>query len=150
MNQSENEIGLIKGGVSVDDRGEVRFCNDFYMNSIKRFYQVSNYQNNFVRAWHAHKNESKYVYVVTGAAVVAAVKIDNWKKPSKDLKINRYVVSDKSPSILYIPKGFANGFMTLKEDTNLIFFSTSTLEESKNDDFRYEAYYWNPWEILKR
>ncbi|KKQ78586.1 MAG: hypothetical protein UT02_C0062G0007, partial [Parcubacteria group bacterium GW2011_GWC2_38_7] len=49
-----------------------------------------------------------------------------------------------------IPQNFANGFMNLTDDTILVFFSTSTLEESKGDDIRYDAHYWNPWEIIER
>ncbi len=141
---------LNEGGLSVDDRGEVGFVNEFDMQSVRRFYTVCNHKVGLVRAWHAHKKEKKFVTVVNGAAIVAAVCIDNWKKPSKNLVVNRYVLSAKKPVVLFIPNGFANGFMTLTEDTKLMFFSTSTLKESEGDDFRYEADYWNPWEIIER
>ena len=141
---------LNEGGLSVDDRGEVGFVNDFDMQSVRRFYTVCNHKVGLVRAWHAHKKEKKFVTVVNGAAIVAAVRIDNWKKPSKNLVVNRYVLSAKKPVVLFIPNGYANGFMTLTEDTKLMFFSTVTLKESEGDDFRYEADYWNPWEIIER
>ena len=141
---------LNKGGLSVDDRGEVGFVNEFDMQSVRRFYTVCNHRVGLVRAWHAHKKEKKFVTVVNGAAIVAAVRIDNWKKPSKNLVVNRYVLSAKKPVVLFIPNGYANGFMTLTEDTKLMFFSTVTLKESEGDDFRYEADYWNPWEIIER
>ena len=141
---------LNEGGLSVDDRGEVGFVNEFDMQSVRRFYTVCNHKVGLVRAWHGHKKEKKFVTVVNGAAIVAAVCIDNWKKPSKNLVVNRYVLSAKKPVVLFIPKGYANGFMTLTEDTKLMFFSTVTLKESEGDDFRYEADYWNPWEIIKR
>ncbi len=141
---------LIEGSVAVDDRGEVGFVNGFDMNQVRRFYTVENHKTGFIRAWHAHKRESKYVTVVKGAAIVAAVKIDNWKKPSKNLDVHRYVLTAVKPSVLVIPPGFANGFMTLHEDTKVLFFSTSTLEESLGDDVRFDAYYWNPWEIIER
>ena len=38
------------------------------------------------------------------------VKIDNWKKPSKENKVEKIILSEKKPKIIYIPKGFANGF----------------------------------------
>ncbi len=88
--------------------------------------------------------------VVNGAAIVAAVCIDNWENPSKDLHVHRYVLSAKKPTVLFIPNGHANGFMTLTEDTKLMFFSTATLEESVGDDFRYDADYWKPWVIIER
>ena len=144
------KTSLIKGGISVDDRGELLFCNDFDMTDIVRFYQVSNHSSNFIRAWHAHKKESKYVHVASGAAIVAAVKIDNWDEPSKDLKIEKFILSAKTPGILLIPSGYAHGYKTLLPETKLIFFSTSRLDESINDDFRYDAFYWNPWKIKER
>lgn len=141
---------LIEGDVSIDDRGEVAFVNGFDMGQVKRFYTLTNHKVSFIRAWHAHKKESKYVTVVNGAAIVAAVQIDDWDSPSKDLKIHRYVLSAAKPAVLFIPSGFANGFMTLRENTKLLFFSTATLEESRGDDVRFDAYYWNPWQIIER
>lgn len=146
---SKNPI-LIHGAISVDDRGEVSFVNDFEMNLVKRFYTVNNHKSRTIRAWHGHKKEKKFVSVIKGAAILAAVKIDNWGNPSKDLYVNRYVLSEKNPSILFIPSGYANGFMTLTEDAKLIFFSSATLKESEMDDYRYVSDFWDPWSILER
>lgn len=141
---------LIEGGIAVDDRGEVAFVNDFDFRGVKRFYVVANHRVGFVRAWHAHRKEAKYVTVVHGAALVAVVGIDNWEAPSKDAEVYRYVLSAHRPAVLYIPPGYANGFMSLTPDCKIIFFSTSTLDESRGDDVRYDSRYWNPWEIVER
>jgi dTDP-4-dehydrorhamnose 3,5-epimerase len=141
---------LIEGGLVVDNRGQVAFVNDFHFEGVKRFYTVSNHSRGFVRAWHAHRHEAKYVMAVQGAAVVGAVAIDNWEQPSKDTNVHRYVLSAKKPAVLYIPAGYANGFMSLTVDTQLIFFSTRTMEESQNDDIRYDARYWDIWDIIER
>jgi dTDP-4-dehydrorhamnose 3,5-epimerase len=141
---------LIEGGLAVDDRGELRFVNEFKFDGVKRFYIVNNHQAGFVRAWHAHRREAKYVFVSRGAAIVAVVEIDDWEKPSPNSEVHRFVLSAVKPSILYIPPGYANGFKTLTADTQLIFFSTATLEESRGDDIRYDVYYWNPWQIVER
>jgi dTDP-4-dehydrorhamnose 3,5-epimerase len=144
------ELKLINGGLAVDDRGQVSFVNDFDFKDVKRFYMVSNHSAGFVRAWHAHKKEAKYVLVVKGAAVVGAVEIDDWDKPSKDAEVKRFVLSEKKPTVLYIPAGHANGFMSLTKDAQLMFFSTSTLEESLGDDIRYDARYWDIWSVEER
>jgi dTDP-4-dehydrorhamnose 3,5-epimerase-like enzyme len=141
---------MMAGALATDDRGEVGFVNDFDFKGVKRFYTVSNHAQGFVRAWHAHRNEAKYVTVVQGSALVGAVRIDNWENPSKDGEIARYVLTASKPSVLYIPAGYANGFMSLTPDAKLMFFSTSTLEESRHDDVRYDARYWNIWEIIER
>ncbi len=141
---------VIDGKIAVDDRGSLSFVNDFTFDRVKRFYLVNNHRAGFVRAWHAHRREAKYVLVVRGAALVCAVAIDNWEHPSRDTEVHRYTLSAALPSILFIPAGYANGFMSLTEGTNIMFFSTSTLEESRGDDIRYDARYWNPWEVVER
>jgi dTDP-4-dehydrorhamnose 3,5-epimerase len=141
---------VIEGGLVVDDRGEVAFVNDFHFEGVKRFYMVSNHRAGFVRAWHAHKREGKYVIAVHGAAIVAAVAIDNWENPSKNANVHRFVLSAQKPSAVFIPPGFANGFMSLTSDSKLMFLSTSTIEESQGDDIRYDARYWDPWLVVER
>lgn len=150
MTAKFSEPTLIEGGLSVDDRGQVAFVNGFDFKDVKRFYMVSNHSAGFVRAWHAHKREAKYVLAVKGAALVGAVKIDDWDKPSKDAEVKRFTLSAKKPTVLYIPAGYANGFMSLTKDARLIFFSTSTLEESLGDDIRYDARYWDIWTVEER
>jgi dTDP-4-dehydrorhamnose 3,5-epimerase-like enzyme len=141
---------IFNGGLAVDDRGETAFVNEFNFEGVRRFYIISNHKAGFVRAWHAHKHEAKYVTAVSGEAIVGVVKIDNWEKPSKDLSVERYVISSKKPQVLYIPPGYANGFMSLTSDLKLIFFSTSTLQESVGDDIRYDARYWDIWDVVER
>ncbi len=145
-----SELRLIKGGLAVDDRGQVSFVNDFDFADVKRFYAVENHRSGFIRAWHAHKKESKYVMVVKGAALVGAVEIDDWDNPSKDATVERYILSERSPSVLFVPAGYANGFMSLTPDTKIFYFSTRSLEDSLGDDIRYDARYWNPWTVEER
>lgn len=145
-----SEPKLIEGGLSADDRGTLSFVNDFHFAGVRRFYVVRNHRAGFIRAWHAHRQEAKYVFVVAGCAIVGAVKIDDWAKPARDLPVSRYVLSAERPAVLHIPAGYANGFMTLTPETRLIFFSTATLEESRQDDVRFDAYHWNPWQVVER
>ena len=51
---------IFEGNNFVDDRGILSFVNSFDFNGIKRFYQIKNHKINYIRAWHAHKNETKY------------------------------------------------------------------------------------------
>jgi dTDP-4-dehydrorhamnose 3,5-epimerase-like enzyme len=145
-----DEPKLIAGNIGIDDRGEVGFVNDFDFAGVKRFYTVCNHRQGFVRAWHAHRREAKYVTAASGAALVGAVPIDDWEHPSKDLPVHRYVLSAHKPSVLYIPAGYANGFMSLTGDAKLVFFSTSTVDQSKGDDIRFPARYWDIWSAEER
>lgn len=134
---------LFKGDVSVDKTGSVSFVNDFNFPKIKRFYVIDIQKKGTVRAWHGHKNEIKYAFAISGDALVRAVQIDNWRNPSKKTKIHSFLLSSKRPAILYIPKGYANGFKSLTSNTKLIFFSTCSLDQSKKDDVRFESRYWD-------
>lgn len=144
------EPRLLRGALAADDRGEVAFVNDFDFADVKRFYIVSNHSAGFVRAWHAHRREAKYVTVVQGTMLIACVLIDDWDKPSPALPVQRFVLSAKTPAVLFIPAGYANGNMSLTADAKAIFFSTSSLEESKGDDIRYDARLWDPWRVEER
>jgi dTDP-4-dehydrorhamnose 3,5-epimerase-like enzyme len=141
---------LIRGGTATDDRGTLLFINDFDTQKARRFYIVTNHAAGFVRAWHAHRNEGKYVTVLRGAAIVAAVRVEDMDNPDPKAPVERYVLSAGSPSVLYIPPGYANGAMTLTADTMIQYFSTSTLEESKGDDIRFDARLWDPWQVEER
>jgi dTDP-4-dehydrorhamnose 3,5-epimerase len=141
---------LIEGGIAIDDRGSVQFANDFGFADVKRFYVVRNHQARTVRAWHAHQKEAKYVTVLQGAALIGAVAIDDWQAPSKECQVHKFVLAQEKPAVLAIPPGFANGFMSLTEDTILVFFSSATLAESLEDDWRYPARHWDIWQVKER
>ena len=121
---------VLNGGVFVDDRGPLKFVNDFNFEGVKRFYQVENHERGYIRAWHGHKKEGKYVYVARGSAWIGVVDMEN------EVNAERYILSDKSPKVLFIPPGKYNGFQTLEEGTIIQYFSTSTIDESRGDDIR--------------
>ena len=146
-----NNTQQIIGNIATDDRGTVRFVNDFNFNGVKRFYQVSNHRSGFIRAWHGHMKEAKYVYVAKGTALVAAVPMEDMlaAKESGILAnpdvVQKAVLSANKPTVLFIPAGYANGFKTLEEGTIVQFFSTSTLEQSLGDDIRFDYNLVNVW-----
>ena len=144
------EPKLIEGKKIFDNRGSVSFANEFNFFNIKRFYFVHNYSKNFVRAWHGHMKEKKYILCIKGTFQVSCVKIDKIKNPSKSNKIFTWFLNSSVQNIISIPEKFANGTMSLEDNSKLLIFSTSSLEESLKDDYRYPAKYWNPWNILER
>lgn len=146
------EPKVFDGNLSFDDRGSVGFVNTFNFSGVKRFYQVENVNKNIVRAFHGHLKEAKYAYVVSGAMLVCVVPMSHKTKPSKKAKVQRFVLSSQKPAVLYIPPSHANGFKALTDDAKIIFFSTSTLEESKGDDYRFPYNYWGEkiWSVENR
>ena len=129
---------ILQGGIAADDRGTVKFVNDFDFAGVKRFYQVENHKRGFIRAWHCHRQEGKYVYVVTGAALVGAVEFEK-----EGAEVKKFVLCEELPKVLWIPPGYGNGFMSLRDNTRIQFFSTSSLRETEGDDIRFAHDRWN-------
>lgn len=144
MDNSSKEPSIISGGLAIDDRGQTSFVNGFSFDRVRRFYMVENFSTEMVRAFHGHLKEDKFVFVVSGSAIVAAVRFDAPAHPSTDIKPHRFVLSERQPRILHIPAGYANGFRTLETGTRIVFFSTATLEDSGKDDLRFPYDYWGP------
>lgn len=152
MGNSPEAPSLIPGGLAVDDRGQLTFANEFSFERVRRFYMVENFSTEVVRAFHGHLKEEKFVFVVSGSAIIAAVRFDDPRNPNRDVKPYRFVLSERQPQILHVPAGYANGFRPLEPKTRITFFSTATLEESAKDDYRFPHDYWgtNLWEVELR
>lgn len=146
------EVKFFAGGISVDDRGSIRFVDSVPFAEIKRFYVVENFSTSTIRAWHGHFKEAKFVCVMNGSALIAAVLLDDPHQPSQKNMPQRFVLSSRQSALLSIPPGYAHGWRALESDTTLIFFSTATAEESGADDYRWPADYWGKevWEVANR
>ena len=145
-----NEPHKISGGRFVDDRGFLKalvFPEGF---TPKRLYSVNNWRANFIRAWHGHKFESKLIYMSRGAGIVAAVLMSDTSKPNKSAEIFRFPIDSESHTAIFIPAGYANGLMSLTSDAEFTVLSSASLDESKNDDFRFPYDYWGAWDIEQR
>lgn len=130
-----------EGKQFVDDRGFVSFVNDFNpaKYGIQRIYTVRNICSEYVRAWHGHKFESKFVMVVSGVALINVVSIDAAEHSIENdvpCAYQSFILCGWQPKVLWIPPGYYNGFKNLKEDTDIMFFSTVPLGSSIKDDFR--------------
>tara|TARA_B100002052_G_scaffold288343_1_gene304406 strand:- start:351 stop:773 length:423 start_codon:yes stop_codon:yes gene_type:complete len=133
---------IFEGGISFDKRGSVSYNNSLILGKVKRFYIVQNKKNHFVRAWHGHKVEAKYILCIKGKVKVSAVRIKNFKKPKKNSKVYSWIIDEKKPSVIYIPPGFANGTKSLLRGTKIFVLSTSSLKDSLEDDYRFEENFW--------
>jgi len=139
---------IIKGGSFVDERGSMRFVNDFRFNDIKRFYFIKHPDTSIIRAWQGHQFEKKYFYPVSGSFIVAWVKIDDFYNPSNDLLPEYHILSAENSEIVMIPKGYANGIKALEPDSEVMIFSDMELEESVREKIRYNSELWFDWDNL--
>ena len=133
---------LIEGANFTDERGGLNFFNEFDMSQIVRMYEISPSSIISVRGWQGHKEEKKWFYCNAGSFIMNLIQVDDFNSPSKTSSPNRFVLDAKKPSVLEISGGYATGFKAQEENSKLIVFSNFSLEESKNDDFRFPLDQW--------
>lgn len=143
-----NNPFLIKGGIFNDDRGRLRYVNDFQLENIKRFYTITQSPENGPRAWQGHKTESKYFYCLKGSFTLKLIRIENWDYPDDSHEVASYNLTELSSEILAVPGGYANGVMALEKSSQLLIFSEKTLEEAKGDEIKFDKDKWNNWKKL--
>ena len=134
---------IIKGNKHSDERGSLSFINDFDLKDVRRSYIIEPANTEIIRAWQGHKTEWKYFQVIQGSFTIGLVKIDNWDSPSKQLKPEFHTLNANTPSILIVPGGYANGITSNEPNAKLLVFSSSTLENAKDDEFRFPDTYWD-------
>lgn len=130
---------LEKAQLHIDDRGSV-YCpfdhnGDGDVGLIKRTYIVHNWQKGRIRAWHGHMQGWTGLHVINGVAKIVAVPIG----PGFAQRFHKFesaVLSERNPGIFWVPPGWYNGHVSLKDNTKILVYSTHTFEEVKQDDVR--------------
>lgn len=136
---------IINGGIHSDVRGSISFVNDFDFSKVKRFYNICHTNTEIIRAWQGHKEESKWFYVSSGSFKVVLIKIDDWSKASQIDSPIEFHLEFSEPRVLFIPGGYVNGFQATTPNSQMMVFSDFTIEESQNDDFRFDKDLWYKW-----
>jgi dTDP-4-dehydrorhamnose 3,5-epimerase-like enzyme len=120
---------LIKGNRFVDERGIIRFNNEFDMTAVKRMYLIEP-TTNIIRAWQGHRIENKWFVVVSGRFEVKVVGMKNYSVKKS------CILSDYNDEVIKIEAGFYNGFRALEPQSKLMVYSDKSLNESLKDDYR--------------
>ena len=107
------------------------------MSDIKRSYIIEHFEP-FVRAYHGHVRERKYVQVLDGVFKVVMIPLELLEHKKDELETH-YL---EPGTVICVPEGYANGFKNLTSKGKIQFFSNKTLQESLEDDIRY------PWDWL--
>jgi len=135
------DILTIKGGIASDQRGQIRFVNDFDMALVKRFYIIKNLDTELVRGWRAHRIEQRWFYVLSGAFSVEIVKIDNWENPDPDLLIERRELKSDDMQVLNVPAGYGTAFKALEADSELLVYADFPISHAVQDDYTWPLNY---------
>lgn len=133
----------IRGMHHVDARGSLWFNNSISLKEFKRAYIIQNSSSSPMRGWHGHKRESKGFLCLSGSVRIGGVKILDWSSPSKSLDVFHADLTAGSLDFVYLPAGFANAILSLSPNSTVLVFSSSTLEESEADDYRFPIETWD-------
>lgn len=107
-------------------RGALRFCNEFDLSPIKRFYTIANSAAEPKRGWIMHKREMKWFFPLCG---ITKIYIDSTPRPIL------YTLDAAKPAVLQVPP--ENWFLIDQDGTAEVqVFSDCFIGEFKNDDFR--------------
>lgn len=136
------KLELLRGGVAIDPRGSLRYCNPLIMSEFVRFYTIENSAVGFVRGWHGHKFEQKAIFPIKGKIRVGAALVSDWNYPGESTVVERFELDSNDPRVLLIPGGYANAIVSLTPGAIAGVFSTSTLQDSLRDDYRFPSDAW--------
>ena len=108
---------IIKSNIFKDKRGYLRetFRNNLFYNKRFPFDVMSFSKKNVLRGLHIQSNKSQAKIITVTYGKIFDVVVDLRKKSKNFGKYFSTIISDKSDFSLYIPAGFAHGFMCLSK-----------------------------------
>ena len=128
-----------------NELGVLNYCNSLVLNKYKRFYSITHPNKNTVRAWQGHPLEGKCFIPIKGRFLLSWVKIDCFKNPSLNLIPETLILDSNKKKLIEIPKGYANGFKALDDNSEFLVFSELNLEESMLDNIKFDSKLWLDW-----
>lgn len=142
-----SELSIIQGGVAKDQRGQIRFVNEFDMSLVKRFYIIKNADTELVRGWRAHRIEQRWFYVLSGSFKVGLVKIDNWGAPDQSLPIENVILNAVDMKVLHVPVGYGTAFRALEAESELLVYADYPVTHASLDDYTWKFDYFHNVDI---
>jgi dTDP-4-dehydrorhamnose 3,5-epimerase len=82
-----------------------------------------------IKAWHYHKIQTDYFYVVTGVARVGLCDLRK-DSPSYQCTMDFLMGDFQSPQIVKVPPGIAHGVKTIQGPVNLMYMMSHTYDPS--------------------
>jgi len=163
IDSSIKEPTLLKIQSISDDRGYlIPITDDRDHHLFHRCYIVGNYGKDVIRGLHYHKLETNVFTIVSGAAKFITLKLpEDMANRNDEVEIEDYiyetpesvqtfVLSDKHHGVLVIPPYYANGWISLEDNTVLTSLSNLRFEQAIDDDIRINPYIIPEWEVVGR
>tara|TARA_A200000113_G_C8834723_1_gene344858 strand:+ start:776 stop:1276 length:501 start_codon:yes stop_codon:yes gene_type:complete len=128
-----------------DNRGS--FKKVFEIDKVKNqtfsleecFYSVS--KKNVIRGMHWQKRpyeHNKIVFVISGKILDVVLCIDK-----DNLNFGKYIaleLSDMENKSLFIPKGYAHGFLSLEDNTSVVYLTDKKHSAKHDSGIRYDSF----------
>lgn len=129
---------IIKGAVFKDDRGSLKYNNDFDLSAAKRTYIIQNATVEFERGWQGHKIEQRWFSAVEGAFKIKVLKLSDWETPSTESEIEEFLIQSETLDILYVPDGYITKIKSEISGAKLLVFSDYHLNEV-DDNYKFDG-----------
>jgi len=132
----------ITGSRHQDERGIITYNNDFDASQIKRIYTIENTSTEFIRGWQGHKVEQRWFASMKGSFEISVIKVDDFGNPSKDLTIQKYLLTEEVLTYLHVPSGCITAIQSKEKGSKLLVLADYGLGEI-SDEYRYSLDYFN-------
>ncbi len=131
---------IIEGACYIDERGEVRYNNNFDASVIKRLYIIRNSESHPIRGWQGHQIEQRWFVAVAGKIEVYVISVDDWKNPSVNLSSQCFELDQQQLHVLHIPAGHITAIKSVVPHSMVLAMSNYNLGEVK-DEYRFPLQY---------
>ena len=118
-----SKVTIVEGEIFRDARGQISSLNNFHFPGVERCYIIHHPDKSVVRGWNGHQFEKKWFYCIKGAFTLGLVEIDNWNKPSLDLKAEIYELSESESKIICVPEGYNRYKKQIRQYIHILVFS---------------------------
>ena len=127
-------LKIIKSIIHKDRRGyfEEVYKKKFFKNKKLVFACVSNSKKNVLRGLHLQTKFSQGKYITVLKGEIFDVAVDLRRKSKTFGKYFAIILSDKNGKSVFIPEGFAHGFLGLKKE-NIIYYICTNYRSRNNE-----------------
>ena len=128
------DLQIIKTKIFKDRRGFLKevFRENLIKNKKFIFNIMSFSKKNVLRGLHIQSKNSQAKIITVSHGKIFDVAVDLRKKSKTFGKYFSIILSDKNSKSIYIPKGFAHGFMGMDKE-NYVVYSNSNYRSKKNE-----------------
>ncbi|OHD34493.1 MAG: hypothetical protein A2086_08155 [Spirochaetes bacterium GWD1_27_9] len=148
------KVKLLESIFSSDERGV--FCKPFNQNLFKNYDLESNFgeffystsKKNVIRGMHFQTppiNQTKLIFVIKGKIIDVILDLRR-----SSLTYGQFVALEMTDDnkAIYIPTGFAHGFLSLQQNTIVGYFSSTPFYQQYDSGIKWDSFGYN-WDVDK-